>query len=48
MVLRENKNNAYAKFGGTKKEYYGIVPNGLQFMNLFTMSEITEKLIIKQ
>ena len=29
MVPRENKNNAYAKFGGTNKEYYGILPNGL-------------------
>ena len=28
MVLRENKNNAYAKFGGTDKEYYGIFRNG--------------------
>ena len=26
MVPRENKNNAYAKFGGTNKEYYGIFP----------------------
>ena len=24
MVPRENKNNAYAKFGGTNKEYYSI------------------------
>ena len=24
MVPRENKNNAYAKFGGRNKEYYGI------------------------
>ena len=24
MVPRENKNNAYAKFGGPNKEYYGI------------------------
>ena len=29
MVLRENKNNAYAKFGGTNKEYYGIFRSGL-------------------
>ena len=29
MVPRENKNNAYAKFGGTKKEYYGIFRTGL-------------------
>ena len=29
MVPRENKNNAYAKFGGTNKEYYGIFQNGL-------------------
>ena len=26
---RENKNNAYAKFGGTNREYYGIFRNGL-------------------
>ena len=26
---RENKNNAYAKFGGTSKEYYGIFRSGL-------------------
>ena len=29
MVRRENKNNAYAKFGGTNKEYYGIFRTGL-------------------
>ena len=29
MVPRENKNNAYAKFGGTDKEYYGIFRSGL-------------------
>ena len=28
-VPRENKNNAYAKFGGTNKEYYSIFRNGL-------------------
>ena len=28
MVPRGNKNNAYAKFGGTNKEYYGIFRNG--------------------
>ena len=28
MVPRENKNNAFAKFGGTNKEYYGIFPSG--------------------
>ena len=33
MVPRENKNNAYAKFGGTKKEYYGIFRTGLFFWN---------------
>ena len=32
MVPRENKNNAYVKFGGTNKEYYGIFRNGLQFI----------------
>ena len=29
MVPRENKNNAYAKFEGTNKEYYGIFQGGL-------------------
>ena len=29
MVPRENKNNAYAKFRGTNKEYYGIFLTGL-------------------
>ena len=29
MIPRENKNNAYAKFGGTNKEYYGIFRTGL-------------------
>ena len=29
MIPRENKNNAYAKFEGTKKEYYGIFRSGL-------------------
>ena len=28
MVPRENKNNAYAKFGGTNKDYYGILRSG--------------------
>ena len=28
MVLRENKSNACAKFGGTTKEYYGIFWSG--------------------
>ena len=27
--LSENKNNAYANFGGTSKEYYGIFQNSL-------------------
>ena len=29
VVPRENKNNAYAKFAGKKKEYYGIFRSGL-------------------
>ena len=29
MVPRENKNNAYAKFGRINKEYYGIFRSGL-------------------
>ena len=29
IVSRENKNNAYAKFWTTSKEYYGIFESGL-------------------
>ena len=29
QVPRETGNNAYAKFGGTNKEYYGIFRSGL-------------------
>ena len=29
MVPRENKNNAFAKFGGTNKKYYSIYQNSL-------------------
>ena len=29
LVPKENENNAYAKFGGTNKEYYGIFRSGL-------------------
>ena len=29
MVPRENQNNAYAKFGETSKEYYGIFGGSL-------------------
>ena len=29
MVPRENKNNNYAKFWRTNKEYYGIFESGL-------------------
>ena len=32
MLLRENKNNAYAKFGGTNKECYGIFRSGLLYL----------------
>ena len=31
MVPKENENNAYAKFGGTNKKYYGIFRSGLLF-----------------
>ena len=34
MVPRDNKNNAYAKFGETNKEYYGIFQNGLLLCTL--------------
>ena len=37
VVPRENKDNAYAKFGGTNKEYYGMFRNGLfRFSFVFT------------
>ena len=29
MAPRENKNNAYTKFGGTNKEFYDIFRSGL-------------------
>ena len=29
MVPRKNKNNSYAKFWRTNKEYYGIFESGL-------------------
>ena len=29
MVPRENKNYAYAKFGGTNKEFYGIFESAI-------------------
>ena len=32
MIPRENKNNAYAKFGGKNEKYYGIIPSG-QFLH---------------
>ena len=44
MVPRENKNNAYAKFGGTNKQYYGIFRNGLYDVS-FTL--IKSKKIIR-
>ena len=34
MVPRENKNNAYEKFGGTNKEYYGIFRSGLLLLRI--------------
>ena len=39
MVPRENKNNAYAKFGGTNKEYYGIFRNGLLRMEAWKVQD---------
>ena len=45
MIRRENKNNAYAKFGGTNKEYYGILRTGLLFE--YHPTSGTEKAIIK-
>lgn len=45
MVPRENKNNAYAKFGGTNKEYYGIFRTGL-FQKLVTMVVCGKSLLV--
>ena len=39
MVPRENKNNTYAKFGGTNKEYYGIFRSGLWRRDLCTYQD---------
>ena len=39
MVPRENKSNAYAKFGGTNKEYYGIFRSGLFRSTLSTIQK---------
>ena len=33
MIPRENKNNVYAKFAGTNKEYCGIFRNGLYYFS---------------
>ena len=41
MVLWENKNNAYARFGGTSKEYYRIFGSGL-----LTFSKCRDKYIL--
>ena len=47
MVPRENKNNAYAKFGGTNKEYYGIFQNG-QLANVTYLNILIYKTITSQ
>ena len=39
MVLRDNKDNAYAKFRRTNKEYYGIHESGL----LAVSGELTQR-----
>ena len=46
MVPRESKNNGYAKFGGTNKEYYGIFRNGL-YTRLGEAGKTSNKLSIK-
>ena len=38
-VPRETANNAYAKFGGTNKEYYGIFRSGL-FIILLSLCKL--------
>ena len=43
MVPRENKNDAYAKFGGTNKEYYGILPIQLHFHANFSFCGVKFK-----
>ena len=39
MIRRENKNNAYEKFGGTNKEYYGILRTGLLEIDQLYLTE---------
>ena len=48
MVPTENKNNAYAKFGGTNKEYYSIFRNGQIFTLPYTIVKIGYNIIILQ
>ena len=45
MVARESKNNAYGKFGGTNKEYYGIFRSGLLTHN--TLKKITQDVLVR-
>ena len=47
MVPRENKSNAYAKFGGTNKEYYGIFRTGLYIVHL-AVNQVTVLLTVKK
>ena len=39
MVPKENENDAYAKFGGTNKEYYGIFRGGLWAIDVIVCSK---------
>ena len=45
MVPRENKNNAYAKFGKTNEEYYGIFRTGL-YDNNIAMDHVTVSCLV--
>ena len=45
IVPREYKNNAYAKFGGTNKEYYGTFRSGLLDVKHFFVRWVFVKVV---
>ena len=47
MLPRENRNNAYAKFGGTNKEYYGIFRSGLFVVEMYVKGKVVQLQVTK-
>lgn len=42
MVPRENKNNAYVKFGGPNEEYYRIFQNSLFYLESLKINTVNQ------